>query len=155
MTPLSKERRAELRAKAEAATRVARASWRYLPAAALHSGWVCAEDGPVVAVVQWPVPTADHAVAGVDPSKPVGEHIAAADPATVIALPDHINALEAALRPSEREAKDMVGLIAFLEDVAASNREMAADVVGGQRHRLLAEAGACDSWVAALLPGKT
>ena len=72
---------------ANVATGVACPQWAYrAPGDHLSSGHIQAGNGPIVAVVQWPVPTADHMLAGVDASAPIGRFIAACSPETVKAL---------------------------------------------------------------------
>lgn len=85
---------AEMRKLAEAATRHDYGGWKYRgPSDCLHSGWVTGSEGsPVLATVQWPVPTMDRALLDHDASQPVGELIAACSPSQLTAMCDLIEA---------------------------------------------------------------
>lgn len=67
--------------------------WVYeRPEDRLASGRIRGSDnGPCLAVVQWPVPTMDYALCGIDPSAIIGEFIAAANPQTIIDLLSELN----------------------------------------------------------------
>jgi hypothetical protein len=79
----------KLKRLAEAASVYSYGGWKYDPPHNyMHSGRISGQGGyPVVATVQWPVPTVDSsALGGRDVSSFVGEFIAAANPQAILAL---------------------------------------------------------------------